>query len=215
MERQVCPLVLFSGQVSLSQSVAHLDCTSLPHYTFMESVSQLWCRLTSYDKYYTNTVVKQGGVPILVSILLSAPPESIHRQSTNSDGIATASSNAREEANSSLQLVVEQLRLNCVIILHNLSFSTISRTVVRMYSAADGFEGLCQVLRRCRHRTARAESITFRSLMMARTSTTAMQVESWHCFCYNYYRSRVWCNFIFRLFSTLRASRIVKYGTRA
>jgi hypothetical protein len=68
------------------------------------------------------------------------------------------------------------VRLNCVIILHNLSFSKESRTVMNMYSAADGFEGLCQVLRRCRHRTARADSISFRGIMMARTSTTVMQV---------------------------------------
>jgi hypothetical protein len=125
-------------------------------------------------------------VPILVSVLLSAPPES-HRQPGNGDAAAVATSNSsgscrgsgsasREDVNSQLQLVADQVRLNCVIILHNLSFSKESRTVMHMYSAVDGFEGLCQVLRRCRHRTARADSITFRGIMMARTSTTVMQV---------------------------------------
>ena len=144
-------------------------CVTIPH------------RLTSYGKYYANAVLRFGGVPILLSVLLSSPAPT-HGQSgsshgaSNEQGDMSSPSGAAATSSSSLQLIVDQTRLNCVIILHNLSFSGVCRSVMHLYEAADGYVALCSAVGRCRLGAARMNAVTIRGMMMARTSTTVLQV---------------------------------------
>lgn len=78
----------------------------------------------------------------------------------------------------------EQLWLNCSIILHNLSFSHMAKKVMYLLSATDGFPIMCNCLRLCRDKVislsssnnGRYCSAFFRSIGLARTSTTLIQV---------------------------------------